>query len=401
VANGSQPTANRCTLCNVRIHSLHLEQFRSYQRLDCALAAEDVHVLLGPNGVGKTNFIEAISVLSEGESCLGREEVDLVAWEEHYYRVSAHVRRDDGDEATLEIVSELRPRKRRGCFVNDVRTSAAAFVGTLPTVLFLPQDLSLFTGPPALRRRFLDRTLGQVLPHYRQSLGVYQKVLKQRGALLRAIAQGVGREEDLATWNTVLAHEGARITLRRLELLGVLQCTLPEELERLSESWSDASLRYVRTGEGRSETDIQCEILAALERYQERDILLQATSAGPHRDDWSMLVRGRELPTFASRGQQRTAVLALLFLQAGYTELQRGEKAVILLDDVFSELDPIHQRALLSSLQDHQVLITATQVPEQLADVMVWDVGEGGIRRTASAVARQTDVGLRRRSANS
>ena len=344
-----------------------------------ALPLGNLHLLLGSNGAGKTNILEALSVLSEGESFLGRGEEELVTWNENYYRIRVETQSDAGEKMTLEAVSERVPRTRRAFFVRDVRVPAKEFCGILPTIVFLPQDLDLFTGPPAARRRLLDRALQQVSPQYRVALETYGKTLKQRSALLRHIADGQGKIADLGIWNGVLAKEGAAITMRRLELLGVLQCTLAEELERLGEDLTHPALRYERTGEARTAEDIEREMWRELERVVGRDVLLQATSIGPHRDDWGLIVEGRNLPSFASRGQQRTAVLALLFLLGSYLELQRGEKPVILLDDVFSELDPHHQQALLTVFGDHQVFITATHVPEGLEEAIVWEVGEGGV----------------------
>lgn len=363
------------------------------------LPAGNLHLLLGPNGAGKTNVLEALSVLSEGESFLGRGEEEMVTWGENYYRIRVETMGDAGEKMTLEAVSERLPRIRRAFFVQDVRVPAKEFCGTLPTMVFLPQNLDLFTGPPASRRRLLDRALRQVSPQYRVALEIYQKTLKQRSALLRHIADNKGKIADLAVWNGVLAKEGAKITMRRLELLGVLQCTLAEELERLGEHWMGPTFQYERTGECRDEEGISCEMLQELERVTERDILLQATSIGPHRDDWGLFVSERTFPSFASRGQQRTAVLALLFLLGSYLELQRGEKPVVLLDDVFSELDMNHQKALLSTFGDHQVLITATHQPEGLENAVVWNVGRGMVslvepRCAPTAVSTPSGIAL-------
>ncbi|MDP7477522.1 MAG: hypothetical protein QF442_03680, partial [Candidatus Peribacteraceae bacterium] len=124
----------------------------------------------------------------------------------------------------------------------------------------------------------------------------------------------------------------------------------------------------------RNFSDAKSELMDLLSHFQERDIVLHSTTIGPHRDDWKILVDGRDISTFASRGQQRTAVLALLFLQVSYLELQRGEKPVILLDDVFSELDDHHQKSLLSSLEEHQVIITTTHIPSQLHGARVLEI---------------------------
>lgn len=365
----------------MRIQSLRLEQFRSYESLDLDLSGSDVHLLVGPNGAGKTNVLEAISILSLTKSCVRSDEGDVVQWGKEYYRVRGSVMSDAGGEKQLEVVSQMMPRKQKACFVNDVRLPVSEMVGQLPVVVFLPQDLELFTGSPANRRQFLDQLLCQVSPEYLQSLTQYQKILKQRNSLLRKIADGVARVDDLAIWNEKLAEQGSQITTRRLELIEVLQCTIGQEINQLGENWDDVTIVYKKK-EG--------ELIDLLDHYQERDLILQSTTVGPHREDWSIDVHGRSIDSFASRGQQRTAVLALLFLEVSYLELQRGEKPVILLDDVFSELDDVHQGALLSSFDSHQVIVSTTHLPEEIAGAKVHRVEKGTTEITGTT--RTTEI---------
>lgn len=371
----------------MRVRSLSLEQFRNYDSLTLDIEKGSVHVLLGENGAGKTNILEALSILSLTKSCLGTEEADLLRWGTEYYRVRADVVSDAGEELTLEVVSQIAPRKQKACFVRDVRTPVSEMVGLLPVVLFLPRDLELFTGQPAERRRFLDQMLCQVSPLYLQHLATYQKILKQRNSLLRHIREGNARPSDLEVWNTTLAETGASVTVQRLELMEVLQCSLPKELEALSEAWEDVELCYLRKGESHTQEECSRELLQLLQHYQERDILLSSTTVGPHRDDWELSVEGRNITTFASRGQQRTAVLALQFLEVSFLELRRNEKPIILLDDVFSELDDRHQCALLESFDAHQVLITTTHLPTTLHDAHVWEVRDGVVERSRDTQA--------------
>ncbi len=371
----------------MRIDTLQLEQFRSYDEEVIDLKNGDIYLFVGANGAGKTNILEALSVLSIGKSCISNDERDLVMWDRDYYRVRAEARTDDGQEKQLEITSQVIPRKQKACFINDVRMPVSQMVGTLPVVIFLPQDLHLFTGPPLRRRAFLDDLLSQVSPEYTQLHSEYQKILKQRNSLLKKIADGVVGTKDLTVWNEKLSGHAAKITLSRLELIKVLQCTIAEELVALGESWEEIKIVYERKSVTTEEESLREEIKDLLEHYQERDIILQSTTVGPHRDDWHIEIGERELTTFASRGQQRVAVLALLFLEVSYLELRRGEKPVILLDDVFSELDDAHQGALLKSLTGHQVIITSTHVPSKIHGATVYDVTSGTIQKKAIAVA--------------
>lgn len=332
-------------------------------------------------------------MLSITKSCRGRDETELPQWGKPFYRVRGDVRKDDGGEKRLEVVSELTPRKRKATFINDVKTGLGSFVGFLPTITFLPQDLLLFSGPPAERRRFLDTLLSQVSSDYLQMLSGYQKVLQQRNALLRRMADGVPDDGMLPLWDRELARRGSHLTLARLELIETLNLTFAEELEGLGETWNDVHLTYARKTEGRTSDEIEHELFALMQNNRARDIAMATTSTGPHREDWQAITGGRELPTFASRGQERVAVLALLLLQVSYLELRRGEKPVLLLDDAFSELDDEHQMALLDALPGYQVLLTATRVPPGAKHAQLWHVQDGSVM--PSSIASSVPAGLR------
>lgn len=364
----------------MRIQSLHLEQFRSYRDTRLTWSPQDIELLVGSNGSGKTNILEAISILSHGRSCLGSEEWDLPTWGTDFYRLTAEIQSDAGVPETLEVVSQVAPRRAKAAFVNDVKTTVPGIVGRLPTVIFLPQDLHLFGGPPSERRRFLDQILAQVSPDYAQALHDYLRIMKQRNSLLRRIADQDAKASELETWDQEIAEQGSLLTIRRLELIETFGLTLRDEMAALGEDTKEVRFHYDRKGTEREQQALAEELLDLLQHYRERDILLQATTIGPHRDDWHLSVDGRSLMTFASRGQQRTAVLALLFLEVSYLELRRGEKPVILLDDVFSELDDHHQEGVLTSLGNHQILITATHAPPALHGASLWKVESGVVQ---------------------
>jgi len=358
----------------VRIQSLTLEHFRSHDRRTFDFTKGDLHLFVGQNGSGKTNILEAISILSHGSSCLGCEEQDLPTWGTEYFRVGADAVFDAGDPQKIEVFSQITPRKQKAAFVNGVRCPVSSIVGMLPTVLFLPQDLYLFTGPPSERRRFLDQILIQVSPEYHAAHAAYQKIVRQRNTLLKNITEGLAKAGDLAVWDAQVAEHGSIITLHRLELMETFGLTLRDEMRSFGERPETVRVRYIRKGEKRERAALTEELRGLLLHYRERDILLQSTTIGPHRDDWHLDVDGRALESFASRGQQRTAVLALLFLQVSFLTIRRGETPVILLDDVFSELDDRHQEGVLASFAGHQVLITTTHAPKQLSTAIVWDM---------------------------
>lgn len=364
----------------MRIESFAFTQFRRYASLAVDLAGSDVHVFIGPNGSGKTNLLEGLSVLAFASSPLGVDEDELRQWGADFYRIQARIRADDGEERTLEIVSQVAPRKQKACFRNDVRTPVAEMIGQLPVVVFLPQDMDLFTGAPADRRRFLDQILEQVSSEYAAALTEYQKLLKQRNALLRRIADRHAKPDELELWDERLADVGATLTLFRLELVETLGLSLGEELRALGDVWDQVAFAYQRSTQTRERVVIAKELREQMVHYREKDIILQSTSVGPHRDDWSLLLNGHSAASTASRGQQRVAVLALLLLEASYLQIRRGERPIILLDDIFSELDAQHQRLVLDALKDHQVLLTGTHDPEGPIAGKLWHVRNGTVQ---------------------
>jgi len=351
----------------MRLLSLTLESFRSYGKLVLSFEREaNIAVLLGDNATGKTNLLEAICVLALLHSPRKVEDSDLIAWEQTHYRVVGTCERQGGEEMTLEVVSQVHPRKKRACFWNGVRTPAARYIGLLPLVTFMPEELSLFTGAPALRRQFLDRLFRQISASYRMALAEYERTMKQRNALLRMIRAGLEKEGSLDPWDEKLSTFGSLLTVDRLQIFETLQMTIQRELTTLGEKPESARFMYLRRGESQKEAEIREELLQNLRHFRKRDCEMLATSVGPHRDDWCLHVNGHDIATSGSRGQQRAALLALLLLQASFLEMRTGEKPLLLLDDIFSEFDERHRSAVLGALSRNQVLLTAVALDPEM-----------------------------------
>ncbi len=361
----------------MRIRSVSLQHFRSYDALVLAFSDAPLQFLEGPNGSGKTNIVEAMSILSQGRSCLRADHEEIIRFGSDFFKIRAELTNDESEETSVECVYQVSPRKASAYFVKDIKTPLLSFIGVLPTIVFLPQDLDLFTGPPAGRRNFIDALLSQLRPDYAAKRMEFERVLKQRNALLRRIANGEAQESELDLWDVELASAGALIVERRSDALSALGDVLPQELSALGEEWTEFTIGWVdaRTG------SLQNALLQSLQKYRSRDIILQTTSSGPHRDDWRITTGGRSIAHIASRGQQRAALLALLFVSASLFETVRKEKPVILLDDVLSELDDRHQSALLKRLSGHQVIVTSAHPPQETKGLTVWRVGDGRVSR--------------------
>ncbi len=364
----------------MRLTSLSLEHFRSYDRLDLPLPECDLQLFVGCNGAGKTNLIEALTFLSVGRSCLRAEPSDALRWGEDFFRIRANTLSDAGEASGLEYVWQRTPRKQSALFIRDVRTPLLQFIGALPTIVFLPQDLDIFTGAPSHRRTFLDMLLSQLKPDFAANRIEYERILKQRNAVLSAIGDGMAGLDDLALWDSRLASKAARLIFLREEVIQLFGRHMEKNIRSLGEAtWTDAFLIHDRKTTAETVEAIEEEMTRLLLDSRNRDLALRTTTVGPHRDDWHLRALGRDIAVFASRGQQRSAFIALLLTSATLFQDVRGERPVILLDDVLSELDESHQKSLLSSLEDHQVFITTTHPVTMAGESALWNVSGGTV----------------------
>ncbi len=366
----------------MRLTSLSLEQFRSYDRLKLDFSGTDRLLFVGENGAGKTNLIEAVSFLSIGRSCLKALPEDALHWAAEYFRLRAETRSDSGEVSNVEYVWQRSPRRQSALFLRDIKTPLLRFIGALPTIVFLPQDLDLFTGTPSHRRSFLDVLLSQLKPDFAAKRIEYERILKQRNAMLSRIADGVAGIDDLSLWDNRLAEAATDLILLRDDIIGLFNRNVQERIAALGEGeWSDIRMVHDRKTKETKKAVLEAEMRQMLLEVRDRDLLLHTTTVGPHRDDWHLQALGHDISLFASRGQQRAAFIALLLTSAVLFQEVRGERPVILLDDVLSELDDRHRKALLSSLEGHQVFITTTHAISMEETVDVWNVGDGQVKK--------------------
>ena len=374
----------------MRVTRLLLEDFRSYARAERTLAP-GITALIGRNGAGKTNVLEAIHIVARGDSPRAGDDAELVRWGANSARVSARVERVD-DARTVDVVLFSPPagerRRPRRYLLDGAGKRADEAIGELAVVSFFPEDVQLLAEAPSARRRYLDAMIGQVHRRHRAEMREYQRVLEQRNSLLRAFRTdvrpsavergsagageaGPGRTMELSFWDTELIRLAASISLRRLE--AVRELVAPFRAAAARFSGADAlSLAYASLVEGDTIEERQAGYGALLEQKRERELWQGTTLVGPHREDLAVSALGRALPTFASRGEQRSAVLSLKLAEGSWIHDRIGELPVFLLDDVLSELDPERRNALVDALPEGaQTLLTAAfeaGVPEQLVD---------------------------------
>lgn len=381
----------------MRITHLSLTNFRSYGRLELNLLS-GATVLHGANAQGKTNILEAIYYLATTRSPNADLDQQLINWEADrpeepvvVGRLVAEVSSADGArQVEVRLIKETQRGQvsfRREALVNRRKVRLMDLLGNVRVVLFLPQDIQLITGSPSDRRRYMDITLCQTDPLYCRHLSAYNKVLEQRNALLRRLAEEGRGLDVLPIYTDKLVQLGSQIFARRAAFIADLgRETQRIHYEELTESRETIRLSYlprmypgsVRPGnngavekvvsladwlqaERENVDEIGERFHKALTAVQEQDIARASTTIGPHRDDWRFWVNGRELSSFGSRGQQRTAMLALKMGEISWIETQTGDKPILLLDEVMAELDEQRRIALLHSAQTaQQAILTAT-----------------------------------------
>lgn len=329
------------------IQSLRLQRFRSYHDESFEFDTS-VNIIVGPNASGKTNLLEAILVLARGSSYRAHDS-DLVAFGEPWARIDAFV---EGAQRTVKVILEPRPEKTYELGGRTYRRLSMQH--ELPAVLFEPNHLALLSGPPEGRREYLDELLSQTVPGYGITLRAYRRTLVQRNRLLKSRRAAA---DELFPWNVRLSELGGRIVRRRVALMQSINEQIGQLYADLSRSNTKVSVDYVAA----APTDqYESVMLHQLESRLPRDIERGFTSFGPHREDFVALFDGRPAGEVASRGETRTFVLGLKIIELQLLEAQRDQAPIVLLDDVFSELDGARRHALATHLRAYQTFITTT-----------------------------------------
>jgi DNA replication and repair protein RecF len=337
------------------IEELFLQDFRNYTEQRISLAPH-MNLILGNNGEGKTNLLEAMLVLATTRSHRTSQDKDLVRFGAQHFYLACKVRKKSLS-GKVEIGYSLERRQKLAKLSGVVLSRLSDIVGELNLVLFSPEDLDLVKGSPNCRRRFVDILLSQIDRSYLHALQKYNRILAQRNECLRHIQSGRFSLDILDTWDEQLVGEAYQITTKREVALEVIGKMFGEYSARIS-SKEKLTLRYTQALTFQSGE----ELLKKLRASRQRDVQRGFTPAGPHRDDLLVLINGRPAANYASQGQQRTAVLALKLAELEFLRHSTGETPILLLDDVFSELDNTRRQALVGVLSGEvQSMLTGTR----------------------------------------
>ncbi len=370
----------------MRVSRLELTDFRNYEHLAVEFPP-GISVLVGPNGQGKTNVVEAVAYLATFSSHRVANDTALVRAGCERAVIRSLV--EQGDR-TLGLDIQINPGRANRLQVNraPVRRARDA-LGIVRAVMFAPEDLSLVKGDPAARRRFLDQLLVQTTPRFAAVIADYDKTIKQRNSLLRSATKATSRDEremlysTLDVWNDRLVEFGADIVTGRLALVERISGPVADAYAQVAEVRNDVEIAYVAARMPEAAGDIGGHMRAALEAIRAEELARGVTLLGPHRDDMDLSLNGLPARGYASHGESWSLALALRL--ASY-EVLRDEHAgdpVLILDDVFAELDQQRRFRLAEAVggSHGQVLVTAAvsgDVPESLSGVR-FSVDSGAI----------------------
>lgn len=329
------------------VNALRLQHFRSYTdaRFEFSPSAT---IIVGPNASGKTNLLEAVLVVARGSSYRAKD-TELVQHGQEWARIDADT---DHGKRTVKIIGEP-PQKmieidgRSFQRLNQNRT--------LPVVLFEPNHMLLLSGPPDLRRTFLDDLIEQTTTGFSEHRRHYKRVLSQRNTLLKKNPKNL--HEQLFVWNIRLSELGGKIVRERVRLIEQSNQQVSELYGSISGKPTNIVLTYATQF---PEESYETALLQKLEQSTELDVLRGFTAYGPHRDDLQIEINSKPFQQNASRGETRTLVLTLKVLELQQIEQARDTKPLLLLDDVFSELDKNRRAALTVFVKDYQTIITTT-----------------------------------------
>lgn len=330
------------------IIDIRLKQFRNYSETSFEFNLA-VTIVVGPNGCGKTNLLEAVLVACRGKSYRAGD-ADLVQFDKSWARLDATTSKGT---RTVKLTPDALPKKTYELNGKIYRRLSAR--QSLPVVLFEPDNLRMLTGAPQRRRDYVDELLAQTSPSYGASLSRYKKALAQRNHLLKI--NPVKIREQIFPWDVRLSQLAGNIASERLKLTDKLNQGLPGLYRALSKTDDQLAVSYSSACDL---TAYETSMLQKLEASLDLDSQRGFTSVGIHRDDLAFALAAKDMSVSASRGETRTTVLALKIIELQIIEEAASAKPILLLDDVFSELDGARRHALTDYLKSYQTLITTT-----------------------------------------
>ncbi len=334
----------------MKIKSIELENFRNYSSLSLEFD-EGINIFYGDNAQGKTNLLEAVYMACTSKSQKSARDREMISFDSKEAHIKLNLVKA---EMSYRIDMHLKKNNAKGIAVNGVPIKRASeLFGIANVVIFSPEDLNLIKNGPAERRRFMDMELCQLNRMYVHELISYNRVINQKNKLLKSAFAGNDIEAFIDVYNEQIIKYGSEVIRLRQKFTDRLNGIIKEIHKSMTGNAEELELRY--------EPNVRPEEFEeALLRHRTQELKNAVSLIGPHKDDLSFILNGVDLKHFGSQGQQRTAVLSLKLSELKLAEDINGDRPVLLLDDVLSELDRNRQNMLLSSINDIQTLITCT-----------------------------------------
>ncbi len=349
--------------------SISLAQFRNYDSLQLEFSPAG-NVFFASNGQGKTNLLEAIYCLCVGKSARSGRDVELVKQQCNFYRLLGVCYRENGSRLGVELTYE-KPNRKSLKINGQSRKVVSELIGKLSVVSFSPGDIAITSAGPQYRRRFLDIALSQTRRIYLLNLQEYQRILEQRNSILKKIRTETCNkkylQDQLTIWNHQLATVGSQLVLYRLKAVEFFNKIAHRIHKRISESAEDLYCKYSISFSYDNLDHLVDHFYQALTSSQARDEVRGFTTIGPHRDDLHFTLNELDLRTYGSQGQHRTACISLRIAEAEWIASEIEEKPILLLDEVFAELDLHRTNQLMNLFQGYGQVFIVTAREEDLS----------------------------------
>lgn len=345
------------------IKQLELTNYRNHKNLTLEFS-DKITLITGENGSGKTNIIEAINLLSTGKGFKAGFDKETIDYQKETATIKGLIIKEAPNEVKTELrigvmiqkLNEEGNKSSKTVKINGKSTRIGALSNNFNTVLFSPLEMNLLVNGPSQRRAFLDTLLSQGDDEYKRNLSDYIKVRRQRNKVLENIRETGAGYAQLKFWNERLIKRGEAIQAKRKDFFEHLNKNINKVIQKVDPK-IETTVKYI----------INPAIEEKLAFYEPREVAAATTLLGPHRDDFIFTSekygQNQDLSKYASRGQQRTLILSLKLCELNYLEKKLVEKPVLLLDDIFSELDENHKNALEKVIFDQQTIITSTEKP--------------------------------------
>lgn len=337
------------------LENIKLINFRNYDKLNLNFSPE-INFITGDNGSGKTNILEAISIISNLKSFRNINDMNIVKWSNNSYYCSGDV--SDSEYSKFEVgytLSNNKPKKKIKIDSNEIK-KISDYYGKLITVNFIPTDINIINGPPEIRRKYFDSVISKIYPDYIDELNKYKEICYSRNIILKKVKENRGDIAILDVWNKLFSEKALSIIKKRKFFISEFNKLFERNYLQISSEDSSPSISYSST----LKSDDDISILSEIKTNMRIDLKRGTTVFGPHRDDY--LIRnsdGAEFINYASQGQKRTSSICLKFSEVEIIKEIKNKKCIILVDDIFSELDEKRRDSMIDLLKNEgQIIFT-------------------------------------------